>query len=212
MPSTAISAQGSSLQIGTGSGAAKTITAAAPGFPTIFTSTAHGLNNGDNVAIAALVGTISAMNGLSFTVSNVTANTFAVNYNSSALAYTSGGTATPTTWTAIGNLKTFSGLDGQATELDKTNMASTAKEVLLGLIDYGQFNFDVDYDFADAGQAAVLAAQASGALKNFKLTLPDAHTASFTAYVKKLPLAGGVDQIVKRTGINVRISGAVTWA
>lgn len=212
MPSTAISAQGSTLQIGTGSGGAKTITAAAIGFPTVFTSAVHGLNNGDVVAIAALVGTISAMNGSSFTVKNVTANTFAVDYNSLTLAYTSGGTATPTTWTAVNNLKSFSGFDGQASELDKTNLSSTAKEIGLGLVDNGQFSIDLDYDYADAGQAALLAAITASALKTFKLTLPDAHTASFSAYVKRLPTAGGVDQIVKRSGISLRISGAVTWA
>ena len=210
--STAISAQGSILQIGTGSGGAKTITAAAIGFPTIFTSTAHGLSNGDVVAVAALVGTISAMNGSSFIIKNVTANTFAVDYNSLTLAYTSGGTATPTTLTGINNLKSFSGFDGQASELDRTNLSSTAKEFILGLVDYGQFNVDLDYDYADAGQAALLAALASGAVKTFKLTLPDTHTATFTAYVKRLPTAGGVDQVVKRSGVTLRITGAVTWA
>jgi hypothetical protein len=212
MPSTAISAQGSILQIGTGSGGAKTITAAAIGYPTIFTSTAHGLSNGDVVAIAALVGTISAMNGSSFTVKDVTANTFCVEYNSLTLVYTSGGTATPTTWSAVGNLKSFSGFDGQASELDKTSLSSTAKEFMLGLVDFGQFSVDLDYDFTDVGQAALLAAQAAGTLKTFKLTLPDTHTASFSAYVKRLPAAGGVDQIVKRSGATLRITGTVTWA
>jgi hypothetical protein len=212
MPSTAISAQGSKLEIGTGSGAAKTISGAAVGYPTILTSTAHGLANGDVVAIAAIVGTLSAINGMSFTVKNATANTFAIEYNSTGLAYTSGGTATPTTWTQIKNLKTFSGFDGQASELDRTNLDSVAKENVLGLVDYGQFTVDLDYDYADAGQAALLASQVSGAIKTFKLTLPDAHTASFSAYVKKIGAAGGVDQIVKRQGVAMRISGAVTWA
>lgn len=213
MTSTAISAQGSILQIGTGAGGAKTITAIALGNPTILTAAAHGFNNGDVVALAGLTGTNAAvLNGLSCVVTNKTTNTWAVQVDTTGLTITASGTATPNTWTAINNLKTFSGFDGQASELDRTSLTSVAKEVVLGLVDFGQFSFDVDYDYNDAGQAAVLAAQVSGALKNFKLTLPDSHVASFSAYVKKLPMAGGVDQIVKRSGANLRISGAVTWA
>ena len=43
MPSNAVNAQGTVLQISGTGGAAKNITAIALGFPTILTSTAHGL-------------------------------------------------------------------------------------------------------------------------------------------------------------------------
>ena len=52
--STAISAQGTTLQLSTGTGGAKTITGVVVGNPTILTSAAHGLANGDVVALAAL--------------------------------------------------------------------------------------------------------------------------------------------------------------
>ena len=214
MTSTAISAQGSTLQIGTGSGIALTVTAVAVGSPTIITSAAHGLHNGDVVTLAAFSGTnAAALNGLTVSVHNVTTNTFAVNIDTTGDTLTAtGATATPVQWTTIDNLKSFSGFDGQPSELKRTNMASTAQEFVLGLVDYGQFSIDLDYDFNDAGQTALLAAQSSGQLKNFKLTLPDTHAASFTAYVKKMPSTGGVDKIVEHTGVTLRISGAVTWA
>ena len=213
MSSDAISAQGSTLQIGTGSGGAKTLTAIAVGNPTILTAAAHGFNNGDVVAVAGVTGADAALiNGLAWVVSNKTTNTFSVQLDSTGKTLTATGTATPNTYTVIGDIKSFSGIDGQASELDRTNLASVAKEFVLGLVDYGQFSFDMDYSATDAGQAAVLAAQASGLIRNFKLTLPDTHTASFTAYVKRLPIAGGVDQIVKRSGATLRISGSVTWA
>jgi len=79
-------------------------------------------------------------------------------------------------------------------------------------VDFGQFTIDMDYSFADAGQAALLAAQAAGTLKTFVLTLPDSHTATFTAYVKKLPTTGGVDKIMARSGVTLRISNIITWA
>ena len=56
MASNAISAQGSTLHIGTGTGGAKTITGVAAGNPTIITATSHGFANGDRVTIAALTG------------------------------------------------------------------------------------------------------------------------------------------------------------
>lgn len=209
--SSAISAQGSTVQIGTATGAAKNITAAAIGSPTILTSTAHGLNNGDIVTIAAITGTLSAINGVSFVVKNVTANTFAIEYDSTGLTYTSGGTATPVTWTKISNVKTFSGFDGAASEIDVTNLDSTAKEFRLGLVDPGQFAMEIDQDNADAGQVAARAAQASGAQKQFKLTLPNGKTATFNAYVKKFSSQGGVDTVVKAS-MDLRITGSITWA
>src|SRR5438874_1670957 len=107
MSSSAISAQGAVLSIGTGSGSAKNITAIALGNPTIITSAAHGFSNGDVVAIASIVGT-TVLNGNSYVVKNKTTNTFAIEADTTGgTAWSSGGTATPTTWTQVKNLKTF---------------------------------------------------------------------------------------------------------
>jgi hypothetical protein len=211
MASTAISAQGSTIDIGTGTGGAKTITGVAAGYPTIITSTAHGLSNGDVVTIAS-VGGITTMNSSSYVISNVTTNTFAVEANTVGGTYTSGGTATPVTWTEVANVKTFSGFDGEAAEIDVTNLSSTAKEFRTGLQDFGSFSFDWDVDYANAGQNAVRAAQASGSVKDFKLTLPNASTASFTGLVKNATnVSGGVDQVVGGS-VSIKITGTVTYA
>ena len=210
MPSSAISAQGSVLAIGTGTGGAKTITAMAAGNPSIFTSAAHGLNNGDVVTIATLVGTAAAsFNGLSFTVASKTTNTFALLVDTTGLAYTSGGTATPVTYTNVANVKDFSGFDGSASELEVTNLDSVAKEFKLGLTDPGAFSINIDYDSVNAGHVALRAKQVSGLLSNFKLTLPNATVITFTGFVKKFSLAGGVDAVAK-TSVDIRISGAIT--
>lgn len=214
--STAISAQGSNLQISTGTGGAKNITAAAVGNPTILTSATHGLANGDVVSIAAITGTLgtdstNGLNGKSFVVTNVTTNTFAVQVNSTGLAYTSGGTATPQTYTKVGNLKDFSGFDGKATEIDATHLESTAKEFRMGLVDNGQIQFNVDADQNDAGQIAMQAARVAVAKKTFKLTLPNAKVATFDAYVTSFSLSGSVDALLK-TPVTLRITGDVTWS
>ncbi|MFD1556032.1 phage tail tube protein [Paraburkholderia silviterrae] len=213
MTSSAISAQGSTLQVSGGSGAAKNITAIALGFPTILTSVAHGFANGDIETLAGLTGADAALlNGQAVVVHHVTANTFAVNVDTTGKTITAGGTATPVAWTLINNLKSFKGFDGQANEIDKTNLSSTAKEYMLGLQDFGHFTFDVDKDFNDPGQVACSAAKRAGSLKNFKLTLPNGKTATWAAYVKNDPLDGGVDQLLTTTGVSLRISGDVTYA
>ncbi|MFM0506686.1 phage tail tube protein [Paraburkholderia sp. RL17-373-BIF-A] len=212
MTSTAISAQGSTLSVSGATGAAKAITGLALGYPTIVTSAAHGFSNGDIVTFAALAGN-TTLNGVTAVIKNVTVNTYAVDVDTTGgAAYTNGGTATPVTWTPIGNLNNFKGFDGQANEIDKTNLSSTAKEFMLGLQDFGHFTFDVDKDFTDPGQLACDAAKRAGTLKQFKLTLPNAKTATFSGYVKNSPLDGGVDQILKTTGVSLRITGDVVYA
>ncbi|MDM8356671.1 phage tail tube protein [Pandoraea communis] len=213
MTSTAISAQGSTLAVSGSAGTAKNITAIALGNPTILTSAAHGFANGDILTLAGLTGAdAGVLNGQTVVIKNITANTFAVDVDTTGKTITAAGTATPVTWTPIGNLTSFKGFDGQANEIDKTNLTSTAKEFMLGLQDFGHFTFDVDKDFTDPGQLACDAAKRAGTLKQFKLTLPNSKTATFSGYVKNSPLDGGVDQILKTTGVSIRITGDVVYA
>jgi len=211
--STAISAQGTKLEIGTGTGGAKSITAVAVGNPTILTSAAHGLPNGSVVALAALTGADAGLlNGKSLNIRAVTPNTFAVDVDTTGKTITAGsGTATPVTYTTVGNVKSYSGFDGEASEIDVTHLLSSAKEFRLGLIDNGKLSFECDQDDNDAGQIAVLAGQVAGTIQNFKLTFSNAKVASFTAFVKKFTRSGGVDQVLKQQ-CDLRISGAVTIA
>lgn len=209
--SDAISAQGSTLEIETGSGGSKSISGIALGNPTIITATSHGFSNGDVVTIASVGGT-TVLNGNTYVVKNVTTNTFAVEENTTGgSSWTSGGTATPNTYTEIAEVKTFSGFDGQASEIDVTHLGSTAKEFRLGLDDSGGFSFEINTINADAGQAALLASKNAGTLKNYKLTLPNGDVATFDAYAKGFPITGGVDGIVG-SSISLRITGAITWS
>ncbi|MFT0167485.1 phage tail tube protein [Paraburkholderia mimosarum] len=212
MTSTAISAQGTTFSVSGSAGTAKNITGLALGNPTIVTSAAHGFANGDIVTFAALGGN-TTLNGLTCVITNVTTNTFAVNVDTTGgSAYTSGGTATPTSWTPIANITGFKGFDGQANEIDKTNLSSVAKEFQLGIQDFGHFTFDVDKDFSDPGQLACDAAKQAGTQKSFKLVASNGRSATFNGYVKNTPLDGQVDQILKTTGVSIRITGAVTYA
>ncbi len=211
----AISAQGTLIKIETGSGGALNASAIALGNPTIITSAAHGLLAGDRVTAAAFTGADAAsINSLTFTVVYKTTNTVAINLDSTGLTITVGsGTLTPVTLTTVGKTKSFNGFDGAASELDTTNFASTAKEFMLGLVDNGSLSMDLQYDKSDAGQVAVEASRVAGTAKTWKVVLPSGTTptATFTAYVKSFSKTGAVDAVVMGT-VNLRISGAVTWA
>jgi hypothetical protein len=209
MGSTAISAQGTLVQVSSGSGGAKTVSGLALGNPTIVTATAHGFNNGDVVTFASLGGN-TTLNGKTLVVKNKTTNTFAVDVDTTGgTAYTTGGTATPSTFTKIGNAKQFNGLDGSASEQDVSNFDSTGKEFILGLYDGGNMTVDLDIDMNDAGQQSARAACQGSLKKTVKFTFPDASTLTFDAFVKKFTITGGVDKTI--TGqISLRITGAYT--
>jgi hypothetical protein len=212
MSSNAISAQGSILQIATGTGGAKTVTAISKGYPCIVTSTAHGFAAGDRVTFAS-VGGMTELNGNSYVIEYVTANTFSLHKvdSTSYTTYTSGGTATPVTHTAIAEVKSYSGFDGQASEIDVTDFASTAKEFRLGLVDEGGFSFEMHQLNSNPGQQALRASRNAGTLKSYKLILPNAEVATFNAFAKSLPSAGSVDGVVT-SSVALRISGPVVWS
>lgn len=215
MAQTAISAQGSKLEISGATGAAKTITGVQLSNPVVITATAHGLKPGDVVTVASVGGT-TQLNGIQAVVEYVTANTVALaNINAVAMtAYTSGGTLTPVQWTKIGGLKSFSGFDGQANEIDTTDLDSTAEEIILGIARYGSFTIELNKKFDDTtaaedpGQLALSAAFTANSRRNFRLTLPNGKTRTFDAYVRANPLSGGVDA-VPTSSVPLRITGPV---
>lgn len=119
--------------------------------------------------------------------------------------------ATPGTYTQIKELKSFSGFDGKASEIDVTTLDSTAKEFKKGLRDNGNFSFDLNRVYTDPGQILLDAGQGEEAAHNFKLELPNGKIATFAALVMSFNLSGQVDGVLAASS-SLRISGAVTWA
>lgn len=208
-----ISAQGSTLFISTGTGSAKTITGVIAGNPTILTIAAHGLGNGDVGSIAGLSGADAALlNGQTLVVKNKTANTFAVDVDTTGKTITAGaGTFTPQLLTKINGVQSFSGLDGAAGELDTTDLDSVAMEYIAGLRDEGKFGYEFKVLNTDPGQLAVRAARTTGTVRSIKLVLPDASTATFGVIVKSLPLNGATNTVLK-SSVDMKITGPVTFA
>lgn len=217
MASTAISAQGTIVQIATGAGAAKTISAVTVGNPTMLTSSSHGFSNGDYITFgSSFTGTNAAtLNGKSYFVIFKTTNTFCVAEDTTGMTITaSSNTATAATYTAIGNIKSITDFEsGSASEIDVTNLASTAKEKRLGLVDNGGFSLAIHHSNADGGQAALQARRLDGAAVNMKVILPSGTTptAAFSALVKKFSKNASVDGVVEGTA-DITVNGAITWS
>ena len=114
----------------------------------------------------------------------------------------------------IGGLISFSGFDGEASDIDVTTLASTAKEYRQGLQDFGNFSIEFIYDPNDVGQVELQTQKAAQTAATMVLTLPDTVTlnrATFEAFVKSITISGGVDDVVRGTA-NLKITGAVTWS
>lgn len=114
----------------------------------------------------------------------------------------------------VGGIISFSGFDGEATDIDITTLASTAKEYRQGLQDFGNFSIELFRDQNDAGQAAISTALAAQSTVTCVLTLPDdvaLNVATFSAYAKSMDLTGSVDEVARGT-VNMKVTGSVTWS
>lgn len=211
MPSNAISFQGSTLEIGTGSGGAITVTAISKAFRAEITGN-NTLKVGDRVTFASVSG-MTEINGLVGNVVAASGTAFCVDIDSRGFTtYTSGGTATPVAWTEIEEVKSVQFSPGGRNEIDVTNLKSTAKEKLLGLKDNGTMNGDINVDLTDAGQNACRASEGSDDVKDFRMTLPGgAGVATFQGQVKRMNWGGAVDAAFTGS-YEIGITGDITWA
>ncbi len=200
----AIKSQNSLLQVSTATTAAKTITGITAANPPVVTSSAHGLANGSVVVVTGVVG-MTQVNGRAFVVANQAANTFELKGvdGTGFTAYSSGGSATPQTMTSIGEVTSFGGFDGEASEIETTNLQSTAKEFLLGLKDPGSCRIGLNV-VTDTGQAKLRSLRLSAATGYFLLTYSDATVTAFQALVKSFSLDDLTPDSTRKGSVNLR--------
>lgn len=209
MASNSILSQGTRFQIqklGT-NGSPKTITGISAANPAVVTSTAHGLATGDVVTIAAVVG-MTQVNGQSYVIKNLTANTFElVGCNSTTFtAYGSGGTATPFTFAESNEHKSYTVSPGQASDIDKTTMISTAKEFGVGLSDTGTFDVELNYVEADVAQVEMKLGLLDSSERWFRIIKRNGGISAMKGSVRSLSETGAVDGIFTGS-LSVRLSG-----
>lgn len=114
---------------------------------------------------------------------------------------------------AIAGVTSFSGFDGESTEIDITTLSSTAKEFSIGLEDFGSFSAELIFDPDDPGQTAIAEAKTGGITREIVLTLPSGtlNVATFDVVVKSFGKTGAIDGIVTATA-NFKITGSVVWS
>lgn len=114
---------------------------------------------------------------------------------------------------AVGGLMSITGIgSGSATEIDQTSFASTAKEFVQGLRDFGSISIKLRRNQDDLGQAEMFNAMASQLTRTVIITLPSStsNVATFSAFVQSLSTDLEADNIVTGTAV-LRITGAVAW-
>ena len=220
--SEAVSSQGTELAVeGTPIGApvVAPITGISAAAEAVVTA-ANTFTDGDIVTIDGVVGMVE-INGVSGVVSNASGTGFTLTGVDSTdfTPYGSGGTATSTASGSFDNCceaRSFTGFDGQASEIDVTTMCSTAMEYRPGLQDFGNFNFTMNYVPSDPAQKTMQAAKAAGTILWWKLTLPNDAEGNpmgvwlFQAFVRQMTLAGGVNAALE-SNVVLRITGAPTF-
>ncbi len=124
-----------------------------------------------------------------------------------------GNGASPEVFNNIGEVKSIQGPDGQAAEIDTTNLSSAAREFNMGLPDEGNVSISANYDPADTYQTAVKTARDNQTQTNFKITCADTSTTeiTFAAYVMRFSLAWDIDNVAM-LDMTLRITGAITIA
>ena len=209
MPSTAQVAQQSKFYVSGTPGSNISITAITKAASAVVTAT-NTLAVGDVVLFGAVTG-MPEINGLLGIVTAATSPSFTVAIDSSGFA-TAGtiGTATPQTFSKIGNVQDFSPDGGTATIIDVSNLESVAKEKRQGLQDMGNYSLTYDTDDTDVGQLALIASRTAQAVKVFKQVYPGGlKIRAWQGFVQKVtePVAG-VDKVL-RSSATIVVTGPI---
>ena len=121
--------------------------------------------------------------------------------------------ASPEVYTTINEVTTIGGPDGSASEIDTTDLNSTAKEFRLGLLDNGSVNLALNFIPKNTQHALLRAKSISGVITNFRITFTDSPqtTWTFAAFVMGVPVENSVDAVTTAS-ITLRISGEIIEA
>ena len=120
-------------------------------------------------------------------------------------------TTSPISYNSIPDITEISGPDGSATEIDATDLGSTAKESKVGLKDEGQISLTINYRPANTYHAQLRTDRTNRTLRVFRLTFTDSPATvwTFSAYVMGFSITNAVDGLTQ-ANVTLRISGTIT--
>lgn len=193
-------------------GAAKTISAITKANPGVVSSTAHGLNNGDYVALSVLG--MAQLNDRVARVANKTADTFELEgIDTSAFDTFTSGTAEAITFgTSITSATSINSSGGGFDFIDTTTIHGNAKTQMPGLPAAATFTFENIWDVADAGLLAMKTASDAQAKRAFKFTFgAGGQIMVFLGYVGANLLPGGQAQGLVTTSTTITMNGTPSY-
>ena len=121
------------------------------------------------------------------------------------------GAGSPDVPVTIPDVVSINGPSGSATVIDASDLSSTAREKVMGLMDEGQVTLEMHYLPDNAVHETLRAARAAKTLKSFVITFTDTVPATwfrFNAYVTGFAVTSGVDQLLNAS-VTLEITGAV---
>lgn len=117
-----------------------------------------------------------------------------------------------TTDIAVNGIKSISGPGGQASIIDVTALADSAKAKIAGITDEGQITLSCNLDATDSGQTKLRECRAARTHGAFIIQYPTTvQKCSGTCYVTGMTVSGGVDNALS-VEYTLEVSGATTWA
>lgn len=120
-------------------------------------------------------------------------------------------TASPWTYNAISEVRSFTGPGGSAAVIDVSDLDSTSREKRMGLPDEGQLGFVINYIPSNTEHALLRSQRTARALTYFQIDFTDspATTWTFSGYVPEFSISGEVDETVM-ANVTIEITGAIT--
>lgn len=210
---TALKGQGAILAVGTATnGAAVNVTAATKASPCVLTTAANTFTAGEIGVVTGVLG-MTQLNNRAFVMNPVTGTSATLKGEDSTnyTTYASGGSVQGYTMTQLASITDVKGFDGQASEIDVTNLASAAKEILLGLEDFGNVTVGCFLQNADAGQAYLRTAKSQQLIVPYSLTLSDGTIAAFMAAVRQFTFDGVKPDGAVSGVITLRVTNRPSW-
>ncbi len=126
-----------------------------------------------------------------------------------------GDSASPNTFTEVGEVSSISGPTPTAEDIDVTHLRSTGgyREFLQSFKDGGEVSVTANYlpgNSTQDGDTGVRSLFTSGATRGWKITLPDTTNIQFDAYVKSVGLTASVGAKLEFP-FTLRVNGAIDF-
>lgn len=114
-----------------------------------------------------------------------------------------------TTYTDLADLQEIPDIGGTMDKVEVTTLADSGRRYINGLVDYGDLTFKFLYDNSSATASYRVLAAMNGALKTWKITLPDLTTFVFTGYPSLKIDSAGVNAPLTYT-LSINLNSAMT--